>query len=99
MQSHFNNEDLFLALIGISKAFDKVDHSILIDELKAIPWIGPKILSYICNMLARCKGSFQGLHFDIGVGAPKDDPLSPLLFLIYINDLSSTLEGFSPLEI
>jgi len=82
----------------LAKAFDTVDHNILLKMLDVYGIRGIQLdwfASYLDNRLqcVCCNGVFSDLEV-INFGVPQGSNLCPLLFLIYINDLpnvSSTL--------
>ena len=80
--------------IDLSKAFDTVDHSILITKLdhygikgKTLNWF-KSYLKYRSQCV--CLESDSSDFKEISCGVPQGSILGPLLFLIYVNDIYNT---------
>ena len=91
----FENHKYTLEIfIDLSKAFDTVDHNILISKLKQYGITGAN-LSWFKNYLTGRKQcvTYDGKLTDtekIECGVPQGSILGPLLFLIYVNNLRNT---------
>ena len=85
-----------MILIDLQKAFDTIDHKILLQKLKYIGFSSSAtdwVKSYLTNRttfveIEGCKSSDK----EIKCGVPQGSILGPLLFLIYVNDMCQAVQ-------
>ncbi|CAB4038784.1 Hypothetical predicted protein [Paramuricea clavata] len=88
-----------VVFLDLRKAFDTVDHKILIKKLKiyrvqntALKWF----ISYLFDRKQFCKvGSAASSTKNIRCGGPQGSNLGPLSFLLHVNDLPNCLRHTS----
>ena len=85
-----------MILIDLQKAFDTIDHDILLQKLYAIGFSKHSVnwfRSYLTNRIFLVNlGNVFSQQACVSSGVPQGSILGPLLFLIYINDMSQAVK-------
>lgn len=92
-----DNSSVLTVFYDLKKAFDTIDHNILLAKLEGcgIDGISLKLLkNYLMHRYQRCRAN--GSNSDklpLQCGVPQGSTLGPLFFIIYVNDMVDCVEG------
>ena len=85
-----------MILVDLQKAFDTIDHDILLKKLSAIGFSNHTIgwfKSYVSNRLFRLNLENCSDSTNITFGVPQGSILGPLLFLMYVSDMPQAVKS------
>lgn len=94
------NQQTDVVYTDFSKAFDRVSHGVLIEKLKAYGFSG----SFLCWLKSYLKertfhvvvNGYSSKTYNIASGVPQGSHLGPILFNIFVNDVTECFQQSTP---
>ena len=90
-----NSKPTLVTFLDLAKAFDTVDHHILLSKLFRVGIRGQALdllKSYLANRYQKVKiNNDESNYKEIIMGVPQGTILGPILFILYISDLLNVI--------